>query len=179
MARRITRSAAPARKVVPTLLVYRERADGEDAIVTLMDANQLHTAGQLARGEIRRFDPARDDRGPEVPFIATYGMTPKTWFPLTSGTYLVEFVPGSPLASRFHLGMGSCTSPQGSRAKIHRVLLDILERMPALAGQLRVVKRPCVLCKDAPGHEGGSTVVIDPATLPAPVEAGKVDRTYM
>lgn len=186
-------SRRPARRAGPKpataedrrLVVETARGPGEDMRVYERNILHPHTADQLKRGVIRLFDPATDDRGPEVPMIATWGNKLSTWHPLTEGIYVVEFIPFVKFPEglerwRGCLGMGDCTAPQYTLAKIHRVWLDLSTRpvFEQLKSCLRIVKRPCVFCKDAPEHPGGSFVVIDPATLPPACKPGEIGRTY-
>lgn len=162
------------------LVIVANKPDGEDPSIYECDINDHYNADQLARGVLRLFDPKTDDRGPEVPFIATFGNKPSTWHPKTSGTYIVTFKRDTPEAvtKKWSLGMGSCSSPQHSRAQIAKVFAD-MSKNAELKGHLRVLKVPCIFRADAPSHPGGSCVEIDPATLPAPVASrDHLDMTF-
>jgi len=177
MARTTRKPATP--KTGRRLVVFAAPAAGEDLSIYECDTLDPYNADQLARGILRLFDPARDDRGPEVPFIATWGMKPSTWHPKTSGTYIVTWTKDAPEEVRkgWSLGMGSCSAPQHRRAGIARVWAD-MQKNPKLAGHLRILKVPCVMRMDATEAPGGSWVEIDPATLPAPLPESHIDRTY-
>lgn len=161
----------------------REAHDGEDTRIYSITGTQAHADAELRNPGVRLFDPSRDDRGPEVPVILTYGLRAGTWFPQTEGSYVVEF--NCPKEQRpenvrcWSLGMGDCSSPQSTKAAIHRVYLDIVGKSPELAPYLQISKRPCVFCKDDPNHPGGSRVLVDVASLPAPCEPNKVAKFYM
>lgn len=161
------------------LVVHKSAGPGEDVRIGMTDVAHPFAVADLKAGLIRLFDPAADDRGPEVPVIITWGNESKTWFPKTEGIYVVEFIRGRPEEFRhWSLGMGDCSGPQYTLASIHRVWLNITEKHPALTAHIRIVKRPCVMCKDHPDAPGGSFVVIDLATLPPACEQKKLSVWY-
>ena len=177
----MTRTRKPAQPKTEMRLVVARPRDGEDPSIFLIDTLDSWNADRLKDGSLRLFDPAKDDRGPQVKFIATYGNKESTWHPKTSGTYIVAWRPDTPQEVRrtCMLGMGDCTPPQSRRAGIAGVWAGIKARNPKLIPFLRVLKVPCVLRADHPDAPGGSCVEIDPATLPAPLQADQLDATFM
>jgi hypothetical protein len=179
--RRKSPKSAPKHIEDRRLVVRTKTEPGEDQVIFEMDVAHPWNKSQIQSGEIRLFDPATDDRGPEVPFIATYGNRLSTWFPRTSGVYLIMFRTDTPDEVRkgWQLGFGSCTAPQNSRATIARVYADLVSRHPEWKPYLRVIKSPCVFHADSPLAPGGSQVDIDPATLPEPADESKLTQTFM
>lgn len=165
-------------------LVVRDNGPGEDPYIYFVDVAHPWNQDEMKAGKFRLFDPARDDRGPEVPVTLTYGLREGTWFPKTEGSYLVAFVEPDeakrPEAIRgIRLHFGSVSSPQPTKAVIHRLYLDMVAKTPALKGHLKVVKMPCVFCRDSALAPGGSSVFVPLDTLPPPAPASQVTRFYM
>lgn len=165
-------------------LVVIDPKPGEDPNIFAADVNHPDAINKLATGYFRLFDPAKDDRGPEVKIIATYVGKESSWFPKTSGSYALEFTEAFKDApadiKRWTLGFGSRSAPQSSRAKIARAWNEYHKnpQWAPLLPYLRIVKIAAIFTTDHPDAPGGSYVVIDPATLPTP-HAGEIDRTYM
>lgn len=189
--RNTRKPAGRTKKAVPTAkpiedrrLVVRDNGPGEDLSVYEVDVAHPWDAEDLRAGKIRLFDSARDDRGPEVAVTFTYGLREGTWFPKTEGQYLLTWVEPDkakrPEAVRnVGLHFGDVSSPQPTKAVIHRLYLDMVAKNPALAGQLKVIKRPCVFCRDSALAPGGSTVEVPMDALPPPAPTSMITRFYM
>lgn len=162
-------------------LVVSRPVTGEDVTIFECDVSHPYYAAQLQSGDLRLFDPSKDDRGPEVTFVATWGNLVKTWFPRTQGVYVVQFKADTPKDVRagWQLGFGDCTGPQYKRSQISKVYADLVSKHPDWTNWLEVLKVPAVFRKDADGSPGGSCVVIDPVSLPCPVKESELSRTFM
>lgn len=168
-----------ARKKTPViqraLVVDCRRPAGEDPSIYECEVSHPWEAEQLKSGAIRLFDPAVDDRGPCVPFIATYGNKPSVWYPQTSGVYVVAFKAGEN-TDGWSLGFGVYSSPQRYKWQAAKALADY-EKNKELKGRLRVLKVPCVFHADHPDAPGGSSVEVDVSGVVIPAKA-ELDRWY-
>lgn len=162
--------------VVKTLVVWTKVDPGEDQVMAELDLTHPYNVGMLERGEIRPFDAARDDRGPEVKIVATFVQRDSTWHPKTSGIYCLEL--SREYKGDVRLGMGTRSQPMFKRSELHALYRQTLVRRPELAPYLLCVKTAAIFTADHPDAPGGSRVVIDPATLPAPA-TGELPKTYM
>lgn len=165
-------------------LVVKDNGPGEDVSIFAVDISHPWEKERLVRGEIRLFDPTRDDRGPEVPVTLTYGLREGTWFPRTEGIYLLTWVESDktkrPEAIRsYGLHFGDVSSPQPTKRAIRKLYEEMIAKTPALAGQLKVVKRPCVFCRDSALAPGGSSVDVPFESIPAPDAKTYVAKFYM
>lgn len=165
-------------------LVVKDNGPGEDPYIYALDLTHPWNQAELKAGKFRLFDPAVDDRGPEVPVTLTYGLREGTWFPQTEGSYLIAFMEPDPAkrpasVANFRLHFGSVSSPQPTKAIIHRLYLDLVAKHPELVGHLKVVKMPCVFCRDSALAPGGSSVPIPLDSLPPPAPASQVTKFYM
>ncbi len=176
--KRYTTKPAPKKAIDRQLVVYLNRAEGEERRMAVLDINEYHNADMLKRGVIRLATPD-DDRGLEVPFIATYGNERKTWFPETEGNYMLELFDLPDDLKGWRLGFGSVSCPYPTLAQLHRSLIDLLNREPKLRPFVRGIKRPCVFCADVPELPGGSTCYIDLNNLPPPADKKTMPQFFM
>ena len=180
--RQSQKSAKPARPE-NRVLVVKDNGPGEDLYIYTVDINHPMNIEDMKAGKFRLFDEAKDSRGPAVPVTLTYGVREDVWHPETEGSYFVEFIlpkdqrPDS--IKNYGLHFGDVSSPQPTKAIIHRLYLDIVEKSPELVGYVHITKRPCVFCRDSALAPGGSKVVVDMATLPAPADNKLIARFYM
>lgn len=76
--------------------------------------------------------------------------TMQTWDP-DKGFYALVFKDGAtgelPDGRRLQLGFGDVHIPKSDLGKVHRDWADTLERFPDAAGQLEIVKLPCVFSR--------------------------------
>lgn len=152
---------------------------GEDIRIYPMTGTKAHLENELKQPNTRLFDPSKDDRGVAVKITLTYGVRDDVWHPQTEGQYFITFKENCPKEQKIQLHFGDVSSPQSTKAAVHRILLDILQKFPHLQPYLRCVKRPCVFCKDHPDAPGGSMVEVDIATLPPACDNSQVAKFYM
>lgn len=154
---------------------------GEETRIMEVDLNNRHYKQQLESGALRIFDPIKDNRGPCVQIMNTYMNKESTWYPLTQGTYVVEFDPNKsvPKELKNHgLGFGTRSAPHSTLKSLHCAWKMLLKKCAHLVPYLRIVKVAAVFTTDHPKMPGGSFVIVDPAILPPAVDESRMDRTY-
>jgi hypothetical protein len=112
-----------------------------------MQVNHPHTEGLIAQGVVRRFDPAKDNRGRAEPYRNLWTRQDGEWFPETEGWWAVRFRDDAidDVRRRFTFQYGEIHHPRHSIDVARKDLDDIRRRNPELAAQLVVVKLPCVM----------------------------------
>lgn len=180
---RSRRQAKPAVQVqeITTWYIWTDPNGIEDRRIFQAKHLPGKTPYLLDMTNIREFDSTVDDRGPCVRFIATWGNEEKDWYPESSGSWVYKIArrEDRPVELQgWELGFGSVSSPQTTKAAIHREYLTLIEREPRLAPYIKFGKVPCVFSKDHPEVPGGAFVEIPLESLPPACDKSKLSRIY-
>lgn len=153
--RRVTKRPAPKPERVLCVVLKPKVVDGVEYLphgrsvgcVVTFDVNHVETQGFLHDGLIRRFDPARDSRGPSRPFRDLWTGVDGEWYPETEGWWAVRIQPsyrgdGTAMCS---FQYGSVHHPRCNPAEAWADLDKLARVDPEFAARCEVVKLPCVM----------------------------------